>query len=272
MRVHLVNVAIVCTLTLIVFGIKGMIAQTSSMDNKPLAGIASTRSEPEEVDHYLPFSVGTKWIYKVCGEIGVGSGQNVRIETKCGQYSETVVSVHTYGPTLRLIEIMRNGAGFGYALCENDEEQNGPKHYWFIVNRLSVYSRCSREDAMELVSILTNTSTHQVCKDWPDYVLPFKVGAFWGADPAGPKREDKYYQWNVEDTHAVSVPAGNFQDCYKLMYITLPDDEEKWVCAGVGLVTDEYTHHGWVNHYRIELKKYTSGSRIGTEKKLVHTK
>jgi hypothetical protein len=26
-------------------------------------------------------------------------------------------------------------------------------------------------------------------------------------------------------------------------------------------VADEYTHHGWVNHYRIELQSFTSGPK-----------
>jgi hypothetical protein len=46
-----------------------------------------------------------------------------------------------------------------------------------------------------------------------------------------------------------------------LIYRTLPDDKERWVCAGVGLVADEYTHHGWVNHYRIELQRLTTTPR-----------
>lgn len=178
------------------------------------------------------------------------------------QYSETVVSVQVFGSRVRLIELTRDGTGSGYVYCKSGEKQNNDLHFWFIVSGPSVYSQCSQKEARELASFLSkSSSSRDLPKDVEEYVLPFKVGAYWGADPSQPKREDKFYQWNVEAKKSVAVPAGNFNDCYELVYQTLPDDEERWICTNRGLVADEYTHHGWVNHYRIELQSFTSGPK-----------
>ncbi len=96
--------------------------------------------------------------------------------------------------------------------------------------------------------------------DGLEYVLPFKVGALWGADPAYGKRDDLLYQWAVDDKLEARVPLGKFKGCYDLFYRTLPDHEERWVCPGVGLVADKYEHHGTESQYRIELQSYTERS------------
>jgi len=170
-----------------------------------------------------------------------------------GQYSDRVVTIRSMSSDVRLIELERDGTAPGYAFCSADERQAGQWRFWYAIQGRKIFALCSQQDAANQSPQLKDI------EDYPEFLLPFKVGASWGVDPSGPKREDKFYQWNVDAKVDVTVPAGSFHDCYELSFKTLPDDEERWVCAGVGLVADEYTHHGTANHYRIELRSFTSG-------------
>ena len=262
LRVLLRSVILVCELAFIALSVKVATAQQPSMKDKPGVHLDSSKSGPVDPLSFFPFSVGTAWTYKFCSDTEKGSGKSARIESRCGQYTETVVSAQFTSSTVRLIEIRRDGVGPSYTFCEDDEKQPSVLHFWFVAKRLSVYASCDKEKATHLAASLTETFTHNVPIKGPEYLLPFHPGGFWGADLAQPRRADKHYQWNVEAKLPIAIPAGNFKDCYELDYLTGPDDEERCVCAGVGLVIDEYTHHGWVNHYRAELLSFTSGPKI----------
>jgi hypothetical protein len=231
-------------------------AQQHKVQNKSEIKSSPAKSDPVDVDRFLSFRVGSRWAYKVCGKRIVGPGPDAPVKSQCEHYSETVVSVQTIHSAVRLVELVRIGDGTDFAFCGNEEKQQGPLHSWFIVDGLNVYSRCDKKEATDLASLLSEHAPGNSFEGSPEYVLPFDVGAFWGADPAMPKRDDKFYRWNVKAKKNVSVPAGKFHGCYELVFQTLPDHEERWICAGVGLVADEYTHNGTTNHYRIELQSF----------------
>jgi hypothetical protein len=233
-------------------------AQESSVKDKAKTELSPTESGQATVNRFLPFRVGSRWTYKVSEESEVGSGKTAHMESSNGQYSETVVGVQTFASIVQLVELRRNGTAPAYDSCRTDEPRTD-LHFWYLIDRFTVYTSCNEVEATELASSLSKSSSNSVPEDGPDYVLPFQLGAFWGADPTMPKRDDTFYQWTVEAKSPVTVPAENFQDCYELAYRTLPDHEERWVCAGVGLVADEYTHNGTPEHYRIELQSFTHG-------------
>lgn len=99
-----------------------------------------------------------------------------------------------------------------------------------------------------------------------EYVLPFHVGALWGADPEDQGRADGMYQWNIDGKTDVKVPAGKFKGCYDILFRTMPDHEERWICPGVGLTSLEYEHNGTVHHYLIELQSYSIGTPVLSQK------
>lgn len=88
----------------------------------------------------------------------------------------------------------------------------------------------------------------------PEHVFPLKVGAKWG-DSESLNREDKMYFNYVEKVEDVTVPAGTFKNCFKVVSRTLPDDTQEWFCSGVGIVKIEYHHHGTILDWIIELKE-----------------
>lgn len=91
----------------------------------------------------------------------------------------------------------------------------------------------------------------------PTFEGPFEVGDIWRWDPHRPiNKEYIDYQWYVLEKVDISVPAGNFENCYRIVLSTLPDNTVKWVCPGVGLVAEEYHHVGSTHDYRIELANF----------------
>ena len=88
----------------------------------------------------------------------------------------------------------------------------------------------------------------------PERVFPLKVGAKWG-DPEFLDRKDNMYVSYVDKVEDVTVPAGTFKHCFKVVFITAPDDTREWFCPGVGIVKIEYHHHGTILNWTIELKE-----------------
>ena len=88
----------------------------------------------------------------------------------------------------------------------------------------------------------------------PEDALPLKVGAKWG-EPEMLKREDNMYCFYVEKMEDVTVLAGTFKDCYKIVYRTLPDDTRWWFCPNMGIVKIESHHHGTITNWLSELKE-----------------
>jgi hypothetical protein len=209
------------------------------------------------VDRYFPFRVGQTHSYSVRGESAEGSGQNVRVVPIRGAFSETVLSVQSIAPAMRVIEVRVAGDAPDYKVCasKSDQVRSSAWTFWYVVHNNRVFSECTREDVDALLEDLRSPPSSPTSVDNLEYQLPLKAGNSWGHDPASPKRTDTFYEWFVEAKAPVEVPSGKYDDCYRMAYRTLPDHIERWVCSGVGLVAEEYTHHGWVHHYRIELTK-----------------
>ena len=233
---------------------------------EPVAPISSSREEEaREVSDFFPSNVGSLWTYAFGKLSQQGSGDESRIFSELGRYSETVVAVDSaFGSSVRLVGVKRSGTSPEYVFCPDESverrgELPGDPQLWYVVDRYRVFYQCTRDGAAKLASRLGVPRSTTNPGGGPEYLLPFRVGALWGADPGLPKRDDTAYQWHVEAKLDVSVPAGEFRDCYKLVYFTVPDHEIRWVCPGVGLVSIEYGHHGTIDQYRSELQSYRSG-------------
>jgi hypothetical protein len=84
------------------------------------------------------------------------------------------------------------------------------------------------------------------------YGRPLKVGLKWNEE-SDSKRNDNRYCWYVEKIENVTVPAGTFKDCFKIVYDTCPDTTTEWYCPGVGIVKYEYRHRGTMTNETREL-------------------
>jgi hypothetical protein len=240
-------------------GIRGSAQETPAKQHRPPAPLQAQRPLTQ-FDRYFSFRAGQARSYIVHGESGVGSGQNVHLEPIQGSYTETVLSVRTIAPSIRIVEVKIVGSGPYHTDCINDaaDKKRPAWILWYVAHDNRVFEVCTREGVDALERNLQSSPSGLNSVDGPEYVLPFQVGATWGADPDTPKREDTFYEWSVEERRKAKVPAGKYEGCFQMIYRTIPDHLLRTVCPGVGLVAEEYTHHGWTNHYRIELAKVTS--------------
>jgi hypothetical protein len=132
--------------------------------------------------------------------------------------------------------------------------------YWIVSDRSRVYAACSSAEADALAAELARgrgAGSDEVLGQVPAFALPLREGEVWQAFPGRPVVEgDPSYQWYVDASVDVDVPAGTFTDCYRVRLSTLPDTLVHWVCPGVGIAATEYTHHGALHDYRTELVGY----------------
>ena len=228
------------------------------MANLTAQEIASHSSTVER-SNYFPFQIGSRWTYKVVTETDdVRGTQKTR-----GRFSDTVIAIDpAFGPAVQLVEIEEKGTSPDYAFCHDAPR---PLKWWYVVNNHKVLSRCTQQEAEELGSSLKASPRTDIV-DGLEYVLPFHVGALWGADPEDQGRTDGMYQWNIDGKTDVKVPAGKFKGCYDILFRTMPDHEERWICPGVGLTSLEYEHNGTVHHYLIELQSYSIGTPVLSQK------
>jgi len=253
---------------IIVFVASAGFAQHATGDKQSTTGQSTRRRVPtssattEGTSEFFGLRVGSRWVYTVHGK-RTGDGEHAQILPINGSYTEEIVSMRNFGSHVRLVEFVAEGFPVIYERCSKGDKTNSGDHekmrFWYIVDRKQVRISCTQEEANQTAKSLAAAPSGRVSEDDPDYLLPFKVGASWGADPSEPKRTDSFYQWNVEAMQDLILPAGRFKGCYELTYRTLPDHEYKWVCSGAGLVVDEYQHHGTVDEYRVELQSYTPG-------------
>ena len=88
------------------------------------------------------------------------------------------------------------------------------------------------------------------------YGFPLKVGLQWDCNREGKRSKDDHsYCFYVESQEDVVVPAGVFENCFKIVYSTAPETTKEWYCPGIGVVKSEYIHHGTLTNEIVVLKK-----------------
>lgn len=229
-------------------------------DSSGTGAVTGASKAPDDIDVFFPFHIGSQRTY-VYGTLDQqGSGKASAINTVVGRYTETVATVNSvFGSSVRIVGVKHTGESPDFLPCTR-RVSNGEPDTWYIVDTTRIFLQCSRDQAAKLASQLESMPPGAQSEDL-EYLMPLKVGAAWGGDPTDQRREDMMYEWYVEARVDVSVPAGAFKDCYRLIYMTLPDHQIRWVCPGVGLAAFEYSHHGTEIEYRSELESFNVGPK-----------
>jgi hypothetical protein len=235
------------------------------LSEKASEKVADVALASKEVAKYFPLHLGSRWTYSFKQSMEEGSGSQMRTRKVIGHYSETVVSLdQSFGNSVQLVGVKRDGDPPSYVSCPVEKDFRSPDRtkpdFWYVTDRYRVFIVCTQQDAGKLVSTLGNSPSEEISNFGPDYVLPFRPGETWGADPDTAPRDDNFYEWAVEGQGDITVPAGKYKGCYSIIFRTLPDHEIKDICPGVGLVADEYEHHGTLDEHRVELTHYSSGA------------
>lgn len=226
--------------------------------------------EHKSLADLLPLFVGASWRYGIADmQQRLDAGTNVY--RSLGAYTESISFLRSdIAPTVSLAELTRSGDVPEILLCKpsiprweieaTDADVKAGLRSWIVTNGTSRFEECNEATALGIAGALAS-GEKPGASVVPDYVGPFEVGSQWGLDAETPPRSDGYYQWRVEGTEDVRVPAGVFKSCFKLAYRTNPNHQIKWICAGVGLVAWEYGHHGSVTEYRAELIEWQSSPK-----------
>lgn len=207
--------------------------------------------ENQLLPDFFPMSIGTSWTYTT-------SGASIISETKSQKYTDIIVASFDLpiASEYTMIGIERIG---GTSPCpeatpESNKILKGSPTYWWVHNKIKLYQVCSREEGYDLVEKLKIDDPEKEPPE-PEYVSPIAVGKSW---PTIDYRDDHFYRWYVEKKDSISTPAGKFNDCYRIDYVTLPDHTTRWVCKGIGLVKESFDHHGPLSVHTTELISYST--------------
>lgn len=265
-------VALAFGVVVVVGTIVGLLADVSDLVlNKPLpdavatSGVASETNTNTNSDNHsttnttasqvVPYFVGSEWTYQFVELKGTSSE---KVERSEGQFQEKVVTVeNAFGDYSRIIGIEVTGDSL-LAPCVTSQSANNSPDYWIVVTATAIYYTCDRLEVNSIVQVVresVETGKSIPAGVSPEFELPLEVGKTWGEEviEGAPTRDDTAYQWYVQAQVDVAVPAGEFTDCFKVIYYTLPEDLMRWVCPEVGIVAGEYHHHGSQHDYRFEL-------------------
>jgi hypothetical protein len=197
-----------------------------------------------EID-YFPLAEGNYWVYQDQIEIQDIDGE-FEVETKHTGENVKVKGINAQS-TLKVLSVEDIG-NFKVAKMQEEDFQGVKTFHYVIKNGKEIY-RLNDENDLKQAIAKDKLAIYSL-----EYVSSLQVGSKWG-DPNDLKRKDKMYFRYVEKTEDITVPAGTFKDCFKIIYNTLPDETIQWFYPNVGIVRLEYRHHGTIINWISELKE-----------------
>ena len=203
----------------------------------------------------FPFFVGQRWAYSFAIETETGG-------TEILSFTETVDMVTTGADeAVRIYRVQQEGDILDM-YCGGWSLKPGSSTIWYITDDERVYIACTDDEANDIAIALFAEQPdfeNNNLLNTPDYMLPLAEEKIWPAFVDLPAREDKMYQWYTANQTVLQVPAGNYEGCYQVVLMTLPDSSTRYICPGIGLAAAEYRHHGSMVNYRLELTSVSMG-------------
>ena len=222
----------------------------------------------------FPYFVGQERTYNYRREMALPSvdGQVIETATDTGTFTESTAFIETgNNDRVQVVGLEQTGENPA-SYCAVDPAPNA-FDIWIVADATRLYRVCSREEAYAIAGDILNEDEQGPTERTlaPTFEIPLEVGHIWRWDPYRPVDEQYMdYQWYVHDKVDVSVPAGNFTGCYRIVLSTLPDTTIKSVCPGLGLVAEEYQHGGSTHEYRIELSKIVHELEVKSGDETLH--
>ena len=217
-------------------------ADASQKKKLKVAKPASDESESVP-ENYFPLHAGNFWLYRAKVEIGNDKGGTDKIDKP-----RRVQVVSNNGDDKRRIVHLKN------------DDYSGSNLITYSIRNGKIY----QFDEFDKAGAEKQT-------DLPDdklrYVFPLSLNKKW-REPESPTTKNGLYSYVVDGLEEVTVPAGTFHDCYRIVFRTIADESVEWFFPNVGIVKSTYHHNGSVDDELYELESY----KIGAETKPVHTK
>lgn len=202
----------------------------------------------EPKSEFLPLKKGNYWVYQDQIEIQDLQG-NFEVENKYVGEKVKVKKIKQLR-TLKVISTENRG-DFKIAKMQEEGTPEGTITFFYIVDNKKgrIYSYSDEQ----IKTILPNNKDVNI-QGSPEYIFPLQLDSK-GGDPESLNRKDNMYVFYVERLEDITVPAGTFKNCFKIVQYTLPDETIQWFCPKVGIVRLEYRHHGPIDNLVSELKE-----------------
>jgi len=201
---------------------------------------SETESLPE---NYFPLHAGNFWLYRARVEIGNEKGGTDKIDKP-----------------RRVQVISNNGDDKRRIVHLKTDDYNGSNLITYSISNGKIY----QFDEFDKADAEKQT-------DLPDdklrYVFPLSVNKKW-REPESSTTKNGLYSYVVDSLEEITVPAGTFHGCYRIVFRTIADESVEWFFPNVGIVKSTYHHNGSVDDELYELESY----KIGAETKPVHPK
>ncbi len=201
----------------------------------------------------LPTEVGTTWVYRSVGR--EGSPGDVR-SWDITQSVRLLEVGHLNGATFLFL------SGWPGMLTEPVVIVVPPDHFYYLVRRH--YDQSSLK-WVETTGQPLSQLLEQATVDTRVMRQPLVVGDLVGGDPDNP-RKDGMYAWRVESVstmtswHTAGIPPGSKLSAYRLVWRSIPEHEFSTVVPGIGIVREEYAHHGSLSEDITTLVAFRRGS------------
>jgi len=233
-----------------------------NLDTPPSPVSQSVQADPANLMDFFPMHIGAEWTYQYAQFTEPASASEDGANPLLGQFTQTVAVVDTgLSDRIKVVGLKVTGENFmNNCINEGNQPYSGDLETWLVLDQTSLYQACSRQEAYAIANerITAPNNFDLSSGALPMFQAPFEVGRLWSAFSDLPPRDDTAYQWLVESQVDVTLAAGEFKDCYRILLYTTPDTTVRWVCPGIGLVAEQYHHHGAINDYSYELQAYTT--------------
>lgn len=235
------------------------VRQFLKLEKKDSLNISPTQASADQtIFDLFPTFLGSEWKYQTSQttETKTTNGELNRVSVQ-GEYSQTITSIFTgLSDRAKIVEFKIEGENY-QTECTSSSLFSGDSFLWYVIDEDRLYNACSKEAANKIAAQIVH-KVNAIDLPIPDYIAPLKLGTKWSEfNQDDANNLGTTYVWYVESIVPVTVPAGKYDNCYRILLYTNPDTTIKYICPNVGLVSFLYSHNGSVNDYSVELIKFS---------------
>ncbi len=192
----------------------------------------------------LPLDVGTSWKYTVTRHDGYNSDDYM---TASSTITDTVIRMDLdqdyWVATIQSVQSVEKLVKIhGTYPVNNILQPASIKNYWLIVDGNRVLRK---EKNLNLSDLQTQVQV--------EFIFPLNVGSKWSMENA----KNTPLNREVIKQGAITVPAGQFSNCFYLEGVIGGATFDDWFCPGIGIVWSKVEHQGTPSSYIKELLVYS---------------
>ncbi len=245
------------------FGVWDRLFTFKPTQTPALTGTPFQLASNANTSDYLPLSIDSTRTYNVIGSVPNGGFPDNQI---MGNYTEKVIKIENRrNENISIYQVELTGGAIYDGDCSALKVNDLTIEKWYITDNTHLYVGCSQDRTDEIVKDLINqfysNAATPIRVDFsPVITFPLKVNNKWNGIQEIPADLLPMIKWYVEEKLQYTVPAGTFNDCYRIVLYEASDVLIRYFCNGVGTVAMEYHNHNKPIDFRVELTSYSKTS------------